>query len=65
MKRRWKYLLVGTDTEEAAVELGQRLEGEAPEGARVGIRANPKDIPLPVFVNLGASKPGVMRDLGL
>jgi hypothetical protein len=65
VKRRWKYLLVGRDTEEKAVELGQRLEGEAPEGARVGIRANPKDVPHPVFVMLGSWEPGVMRDLGI
>lgn len=56
---------MGTDTEEAAVELGQRLEGETPKGARVGIRANPKDVPHPVFVMLGSWEPGVMRDLGL
>jgi hypothetical protein len=65
VKRRWKYLLVGSDTEEAAVELGQRLEGETPAGARVGIRANPKDVPHPVFVMLGSWEPGVMRDLGI
>jgi hypothetical protein len=65
LKRRWKYLLVGRDTEEEAVELGQRLEGEAPEGAGVGIRANPKDVPHPVFVMLGSWEPGVMRDLGI
>ena len=65
VKRRWKYLLVGRDTEEEAIQLGQRLEGEAPEGARVGIRANPKDVPHPVFVMLGSWEPGVMRDLGI
>jgi hypothetical protein len=65
VKRRWKYVLVGSDTEEAAVELGQRLEGEAPDDARVGIRANPKDVPHPVFVMLGSWEPGVMRDLGI
>jgi hypothetical protein len=65
VRRRWKYLLVGSDTEEAAVKLGQRLEGETPDGARVGIRANPKDVPHPVFVMLGSWEPGVLRDLGL
>jgi hypothetical protein len=65
VRRRWKYLLVGSDTEEAAIELGQRLEGETPEGARVGVRANPKDVPHPVFVMLGSWEPGVMRDLGI
>ena len=53
MKRRWKYLLVGADTEDAAVELGQRLEAEVPEGARVGI-GRIKDVPHPVFVMLGS-----------
>jgi hypothetical protein len=65
VKRRWRYLLVGANTEDEAVELGQRLEGEAPEGGRVGIRANPKDIPHPVFVMLGSWEPGVLRDLGI
>ena len=65
VKRRFKYVLVGALTEEAAVELGQRLESEAPEGSNVAIRANPDDIPIPVFVQLGSLKPGVMRDLGL
>ena len=50
VKRRWKYLLVGRDTEEEA---------------RVGIRANPKDVPHPVFVMLGSWEPGVLRDLGI
>jgi hypothetical protein len=65
VKRRWKYLLVGRDTEEEAIDLGQRLESEAPEGARVGIRANPKDVPHPVFVMVGSWEPGVLRDLGI
>ena len=65
VKRRFKYVMVGALTEEAAVELGKRLEGEAPEGSKVAIRANPDDLPLPVFVQLGSLKPGVMRDLGL
>jgi hypothetical protein len=65
VKRRFRYLLVGATTEESAVELGKRLEGEVPEGSRVGIRGNPDDMPLPTFVNLGALKPGFLRDLGL
>jgi hypothetical protein len=65
VKRRWKYVLVGVASEEAAVELGEKLEGEVPEGAAVVIRANPEDLPLPGFVQLGSLKPGVMRDLGL
>jgi hypothetical protein len=37
--RRWKYILIGTPTEEEAQELAARLESEAPEGATV--RAEP------------------------
>ena len=37
--RRWKYILVGTPTEESAQDLAARLEGEAPPGATV--RAEP------------------------
>ena len=65
VKRRFRYLLVGATTEESAIELGKRLEGEAPEGSRIGVRGNPDEMPLPSFVNLAALKPGFMRDLGL
>jgi hypothetical protein len=65
VKRRFDHLLVGADSEDAAVELGKRLEGEVPAGTRVGIRGNPEDMPLPSFVNLAALKPGFLRDLGL
>lgn len=65
VKRRFKYLLVGAPTEEAAVELGESLEGKVPEGSHVGVRANPHDAPSPAFVWLGSLKPGVMRDLGI
>jgi hypothetical protein len=65
VKRRFTHLLVGAASEDDAVELGQRLEGEAPAGARIGVRGNPDDMPLPAFVNLSALKPGFMRDLGL
>lgn len=65
VKRRFKYLLVGTDSEEAAIELGKGLEGKVPDGSHVGIRANPAGTPAPAFVMLGNLKPGVMRDLGL
>ena len=33
--RRWKYVLIGTATEEDAKELAERLRGEAPPGAKV------------------------------
>jgi hypothetical protein len=65
VKRRFRYLLVGTTTEDGAIELGKRLEGEAPKGAQVAVRGNPGDMPLPAFVNLAALKPGFLRDLGL
>jgi hypothetical protein len=65
VKRHFRYLLVGAPSEDKAVELGERLEGEAPEGSRIGIRGNPDDMPLPTFVNLSALKPGFLRDLGL
>jgi hypothetical protein len=65
VKRRFSYLLVGADTEEGAVELGKRLEGEVPEGSHIGIRGNPGDMPPPTFVALGSLTPGFLRDLGL
>jgi hypothetical protein len=34
--RRWKYLVVGADDEDAAKALAARLEAEAPAGSRVG-----------------------------
>jgi hypothetical protein len=65
VKRRWRYLLVGALTEEDAMELGHQIEAEVPEGGHVAVRANPEDFPVPVFVQLGSLKPGVMRDLGI
>jgi hypothetical protein len=65
VKRRFRYLLVGANTEDDAIELGKRLEGEVPEGSHVGVRGNPDEMPLPSFVNLAAFKPGFLRDLGL
>jgi hypothetical protein len=65
VKRHFRYLLVGAPSEDKAVELGKRLEGEVPEAARFGVRGNPDDMPLPAFVNLSALKPGFLRDLGL
>ena len=65
VKRRFDHLLVGADSEDDAIELGKRLEGEVPAGTRVGVRGNPEDMPNPTFVNLAALKPGFLRDLGL
>jgi hypothetical protein len=65
VKRHFRTLLVGAPSEDKAVELGERLEGEGPQGSRIGVRGNPDDMPLPTFVNLSALKPGFLRDLGL
>jgi hypothetical protein len=65
VKRRFRYLLVGAPSEDEAIEVGKRLEGEVPEGSHVGVRGNPDEMPLPSFVNLAAFKPGFLRDLGL
>ena len=65
VKRRFRYLLIGADSEDDAVELGKRLEAEVPDEAQVGIRGNPDDMPLPGFVALGNLKPGFLRDLGI
>jgi hypothetical protein len=50
--RRWHYVTVDVVTEERANELGNRLGGELPEGAKVWVEANPDDVPSPVFVLL-------------
>jgi hypothetical protein len=63
VRRRWHHLLVGADTEGAAAELAKRMAVEAPEGADVHIE--PGGVPHPVFVLIGAHKPGIARDLGL
>ena len=65
VKRRWKYLLIGVDTEDAAVELGRELQTQLPEGSHIGIRGNPDTLPHPVFTQLGNLEPGALRDLGL
>jgi hypothetical protein len=65
VKRRWRYVLVGTDTEEGAMQLGEELEGITPEGCGIGIRANPENLPHPGFVQLGSLEPGALRDLGI
>ena len=65
IKRRFRYLLVGAPTEEKAVEIGEGLQDEVPEGAHVGIRATPEGLTSPAFVLLRGMKPGVIRDLGL
>ena len=64
VKRRWSYLLVGAPSEERATELGKRIEAEAPEGAEVQMEPA-GGVRHPVFVYIGAHKPGIARDLGL
>jgi hypothetical protein len=58
--RRWRFLLVGADTEQQANELAERLRGEAPEGTAIsveGSRASLDEAALPnpfvVFGGLG------------
>jgi hypothetical protein len=63
VRRHWKYLLVGAASEERAAELAERIRGEAPEGSEVHVGT--AGAPHPVFVFLGAHKPGIARDLGL
>ena len=53
VKRRWRYVLVGATTEEQGIDLGKELEGEVPEGAKVGLRGNPNTINMPGFIYLG------------
>jgi hypothetical protein len=65
VKRRWRHIIVGVPTEDDAIELGKELEGEAPAGAEIGVRANPSDVTDPAFILLGSLKPGAMRDLGI
>ena len=64
VRRRWSYLLVGAPTEERAAELGKRIEGEVPEGGEVHIEPS-GGVRHPLFVFIGAHKPGIARDLGL
>jgi hypothetical protein len=63
VRRHWKYLLVGAASEERADELAERIRGEAPEGSEVHVGT--AGAPHPVFVFVGAHKPGIARDLGL
>lgn len=65
VRRRFKYVMVGALTEEDAQELAIELHERAPEGTAAGFRANPADVPHPLFVRLTALKPGTVRDLGL
>lgn len=63
VRRRWRHVLVGAQTENEAGELAKRLESEAPVGAEVHVE--PSGVPHPVFVFAGAHTPGIARDLGL
>jgi hypothetical protein len=50
---RWRYVVVGALTEEAAEELADRIRGEAPAGAEVGVEANLSDVPAGPFQFVG------------
>jgi hypothetical protein len=63
VRRRWRHLLVGADTEGEANGLAKRLSSELPDDAEV--RVEPGGVPHPVFVFMGAHTPGIARDLGL
>jgi len=62
VRRRWKHLLVGATSEDAAAELAERIRGEAPPDTEVSVEPR-GEVPHPVFVWLGAHDPG--RDIGL
>ena len=51
--RRWRYLLVGTATEEQAQELAERIRAEAPEGTETSIEPNLSDVQQPWYVLVG------------
>jgi len=50
--RRWRYLIVGTASEEQARELAQRLHGEAEPGGEVVWEVTPRN-PFALFGGLG------------
>ena len=58
VKRHFRYLLVGAPSEDKAIEIGKRLEGEVPEGAQVGVRGNPTTCPSPPSSTWARSSPG-------
>jgi hypothetical protein len=62
VKRRWRHVLVGAATEDAAAELGESIRALAPENAEITVEAHGIDAPLYVF--LEARTPGAARDLG-
>jgi hypothetical protein len=64
VRRRWRHLLVGAPTEERAAALAKRIETEASEESAVQVEPS-GGVRHPVFVFIGAHKPGIARDLGL
>jgi hypothetical protein len=50
---RWRYVVVGALTEEAAEELADRIRGETPAGVEVGVEANLSDVPAGPFQFVG------------
>ena len=51
--RRWRYLLVGTATEEQARELADRIRSGAPQGSEIRIEPNMSDVQQPWYVLVG------------
>jgi hypothetical protein len=51
--QRWRYVVVGALTEEAAEELVDRIRAEAPAGAEVGVEASLSDVPAGPFQFIG------------
>lgn len=51
--RRWRYLLVGSPTEERAEELAERIRSEAPAGTEIRIEPNMSDVQQPWYVLVG------------
>jgi hypothetical protein len=50
---RWRYVVVGALTGEAAEELADRIRGDAPTGAEVGVEASLSDVPAGPFQFVG------------
>jgi hypothetical protein len=51
--KRWRYVVVGMLTEEAAEDLAERLRAELPEDAEVSVEANLDDVEFPLFQFVG------------
>jgi len=63
VRRRWRFLLVGANSERQASELAERIRAEAPAEAKLHVEPS-GELPHPVFVFWGAHRPEITRDLG-